>query len=92
MRLRSPITWVGGKGLMVGKLLKLLPPHRHYVEVFGGGASLLSAKGPAGGVEVYNDIDAGLVHFFRTLRDPKLFWEFYVKAISTPYSRLEHNI
>jgi len=92
MRLRSPIAWVGGKGLMVGKLLKLMPPHRHYVEVFGGGASLLFAKKPAGGIEVYNDLDEGLVHFFRMLRDPKLFWEFYVKAISTPYSRLEYII
>ena len=55
-RLRSPIVWFGGKGLMTAKLLKLMPPHKIYVEVFGGGASLLFAKRTSP-VEVYNDID-----------------------------------
>jgi len=44
MKLRSPIVWVGGKSMMVEKLLKYVPLHRIYVEVFGGGASLLFAK------------------------------------------------
>jgi len=62
--MRSPINWVGGKGNMVAKLLKYIPPHYVYVEVFGGGASLLFAKKPSP-VEVYNDIDVNLVNFFR---------------------------
>lgn len=73
--LRSPICWFGGKGLMVSKLLPLIPPHHIYVEVFGGGASLLFAKEPSP-VEVYNDIDSGLVNFFRVLRDPEKFARF----------------
>lgn len=40
------------------------------MEVFGGSAALLFAKPPSP-IEVYNDLDGGLVHFFRTLRDPK---------------------
>lgn len=51
--MRSPIRWFGGKGNMVSKLLKLVPPHEHYVEVFGGGASLLFAKPPCKGCETY---------------------------------------
>jgi len=68
-RLRSPIFWFGGKGNMVAKLLNLIPPHEHYCEPFGGGASLLFAKRPCGGVEVYNDINEGLYDLFCVLRE-----------------------
>jgi len=44
MRLRSPIIYFGGKGNMVAKLQRLIPPHDVYVEVFGGGASFLANK------------------------------------------------
>lgn len=74
---------------MVAKLLPLIPPHKIYVEVFGGGASLLFAKEPSP-VEVYNDLDSGLVNFFRVLRDPGKFEKFYRKVCFTPYSREEY--
>lgn len=86
--LRSPIRYIGGKGNMVNKLLKFIPNHKIYVEVFGGGASLLFAKKPSK-VEVYNDIDGDLVNFFRVLRDKEKFEEFYRKVCLTPYSREE---
>jgi len=88
-KLRSPIVWFGGKGRMTRTLLPLLPEHHTYVEPFGGGASLLLAKQPAR-VEVYNDLDSGLVHFFRTLRDPELFARFHHLAALTPHSREEY--
>lgn len=89
-RLRSPIWWYGGKGMMVKKLLPLIPPHRIWVEVFGGGMSLTLAKKPSP-VEVYNDLDCGLVSFFRVLRDPDKFARFYHLVAFTPYSREEFN-
>jgi len=89
-RVRSPIHWVGGKGNFVSRLLRFIPEHRVYVEVFGGGASLLFAK-ERSPVEVYNDIDEGLVNFFRVLRDPEKFGRFYGKVVLTPYSRVEYN-
>lgn len=73
---------------MVKKLLPLVPKHRIYVEVFGGGASLLLAKEPSL-VEVYNDLDAGLVNMFRVIRDPDLFAEFHRRVQLIPYSRGE---
>ena len=87
-RLRSPIKWFGGKGLMVAKLLPLLSawPHRCYVEPFGGGASILIAKAPAE-IEVYNDLDGGLVNFFRVLSDPRLFRRFFRRIEALPYAR-----
>jgi len=75
---------------MQTKLLKFIPPHKVYVEVFGGGASLLFAKEPAD-VEIYNDINSGLVNFFRVLRDEEKFKEFYRKVFLTPWSREEFN-
>lgn len=71
---------------MTAKLLPLMPPHRTYVEPFGGGASLLFAKEPSP-VEVYNDLDTGLVHFFRVLADPALVPHLFWRCCHTPYSR-----
>lgn len=87
--------WFGGKGIMVSKLLSLLESpeidatHRTYVEPFGGGASLLFAKPPSP-VEIYNDLDSGLVNFFRVLRDEEKFQRFYRLVSLTPYSREEY--
>lgn len=88
--MHSPILWFGGKGRMTAKLLPLIPPHHTYVEPFGGGASLLFAKKPSP-VEVYNDLDSGLVNFFRVLRDPEGFERFHLLVSLTPYSREEFN-
>lgn len=80
----SPIIWSGGKGLFVNNLLERLPAHKNYVEVFGGGASLLFAK-PRSDFEVYNDVDPGLANFFSVLKSD--FPEFYRKVWCSPYSR-----
>lgn len=63
---------------MTQHLIPLIPDHRQYVEVFGGGASLLFSKTPSES-EIYNDLDIGLTSFFRILRDPEKFWRFYYK-------------
>lgn len=84
----SPVSWLGGKSRLAGNILELFPPHHIYVEVFGGGAWVLLAKEPAP-VEVYNDLDSGLVNFFRVLRDPALAPSLFWKVAHTPYSREE---
>lgn len=88
--MRTPIVWFGGKGNMTAKLLPLLPAHKRYCEPFGGGASLLFAKAPAE-LEVYNDIDEGLVGFFCVLADPSSFGRFYRRVSLLPYSRALYN-
>jgi len=75
---------------MTAKLLPLIVSHQTYVEPFGGGASLLFAKTPSP-VEVYNDMDSGLVNFFRVLRDPDKFERFQRLVALTPYSREEYD-
>ena len=88
--MRSPIVWLGGKGLFAKNLLGLTEvSHQVYVEVFGGGASLLFAKQPSP-VEVYNDLDSGLVNFFRVIRNQETFKEFQRQVELIPYSREEY--
>lgn len=87
--MRSPIIWFGGKGVLARTLIKLFPEHDKYIEVFGGGASLLFAKKPTG-FEVYNDLDQDLTNFFRVLRDPTQFQRFLQLVSLTPYSRTEY--
>lgn len=89
-KLRSPIWRIGGKGLLTAKLLKLIPPHKVYVEAFCGGASLFFAKLPVP-LEVLNDTDRTLIQFFRMLRDPAKFKRFHELVSLTPYSRSEYN-
>lgn len=84
--IKSPIKWFGGKTTLVNKLLPLVPEHKTYVEVFGGGASLMCAKEPSL-VEVYNDLDSRLTNLFRVLRDPEQFTEFSRLVSLTLYSR-----
>jgi DNA adenine methylase len=87
--LRSPLRWFGGKARLARRIAAMLPPHMGYVEVFGGGASVLLAKPPSQ-IEVYNDVDDGLVTLFRVLREPELFERFQQRIALTLYSRREY--
>lgn len=82
--------WFGGKQLMVKHLVPLIPSHEIYVEAFGGGCALFFAKEPSS-IEVYNDVDSGLVNFFRVLRDREKLARFYLLCCLTPYSREEYQ-
>lgn len=56
----------GGKSRYASWLLD----HQCFAEVFGGAARVLANKDPdSSSVEVYNDADGDLVHFFEVLRD-----------------------
>lgn len=82
----APFAWYGGKQRLAGRIVDLLPPHRTYVEAFGGAAAVLCAKRPSV-LEVYNDLNAGLVTFFRVLRDRPAELERALRL--TPYARDE---
>ena len=61
----------GGKSRSVKNILPHIPDSQVYVEAFGGSAALLLAK-PKSTLEVYNDKYAGVVAFYRCMRDKKL--------------------
>ena len=83
--MRGPIRWFGGKGRMVAKILPLMPPCRRYCEPFCGAASMFFARDPVE-VETLNDLDGGLIGFFRALADPEQFERFYRRVALLPYS------
>jgi DNA adenine methylase len=87
-RIKSPFPWFGGKGSakINNKIRSILPKHDYYVEPFGGGGSILLAKEPTK-VEVYNDVNRGVVNFFRVIADPDLFGKFMARACLLPVSR-----
>jgi DNA adenine methylase len=66
--INSPFKWVGGKSRLRKHIVKLLPEHSCYLELFAGAAWVLFGKPPSD-VEIINDIDQDLITFFRVLKD-----------------------
>jgi DNA adenine methylase len=76
--------YVGGKFYMLDVILKLIPKHEVYVEVFGGSAKVLLNKPPSK-VEIYNDYDKKIANLFYVVAFK--FEEFYEKVKWLVYSR-----
>jgi len=67
--LKSPTPWYGGKYYIRKYIYPYFEiPHQTFVDVFGGGGSIILGKKPSP-VDVYNDIDENVVNLFRVLRD-----------------------
>jgi DNA adenine methylase len=87
----SAFAWYGGKFSQLDWLLPLLPPCRHFVDVFGGSGAVVMNRAPSP-IETYNDIDKDVVHFFRVIRDPPKLQELLRQLELTPYSREERTM
>lgn len=87
MKVQPPFPWLGGKGRLAGDILSRLPGparDRTYIEpFFGGGAIFFTRK--MSGIEVINDRNGEIIHFFRILRDNADELIRYLQ--NTPYSR-----
>lgn len=68
MRFRKLFGYAGGQKNLIPLLRNLLIRHRAYVEIFGGGGTLLLNK-ELSTVEVYNDVNRKLVSIFLAVRD-----------------------
>jgi DNA adenine methylase len=84
---RPALRWHGGKWLLAPWIIQHFPPHRVYVEPFGGAASVLLRKRRCTG-EVYNDLDGEAVNLFRVLRSPRAV-ELIEAIRLTPFAREE---
>jgi DNA adenine methylase len=86
---RPPLRYFGGKWQIAQFVLQHFPPHQSYLEPFGGGASILLLK-PRTRIETYNDLDSGVVNFFRVLRERP---EELVRLLQlTPWAREEYEL
>lgn len=79
--LNSPLSWMGGKYKLRKEIIRLIPEHKGYIEVFGGAAWVLFGK-DLSAVEVYNDINCDLVNFFRIIKyHPEEFKKWIEKDV-----------
>lgn len=85
---RPPLRYFGSKWRLYQWIKNFIPPHETFVELFGGGASVLLQKEPSP-IEVYCEKSDRVVNFFKVLRDyPQ---ELYQQVILTPYSISEYK-
>ena len=97
--MKLPLKWHGGKYYLAAKIVRLMPPHLHYVEPFFGGGAVLLNRDPEdregwlfpheGISEVVNDLNDRLINFWRVLKSPELFQAFHRRAQAIPVSRSE---
>lgn len=63
--MKSFIPWIGGKSLLAKKITEQFPDDiDRYIEVFGGGGSVLFCKDKHADLEVYNDLNSDKERFF----------------------------
>ena len=88
-RTMAPFGYLGGKGMMAKKIVRLLPKGNLYCEPFCGAASVFWHLPNPYPVEVLNDLDGELVNVFRCLQDEKTFNRLAQMIVNTPYARAE---
>jgi len=80
----------GGKYKLAKWVISHFPAHDTYVELFGGGASVLMRK-PRSIGETYNDLDGDVVNVFRVLRNPAQAAILEMLLKLTPYAKDEYD-
>ncbi|MDR1380781.1 MAG: DNA adenine methylase [Tannerella sp.] len=87
-KLKTPITYYGGKQGMLKYIRPLIPDHDLYCEPFAGGAAVFFDKTPAK-VNVINDLNGELINFYRTVvSDPD---ELRMEVSRTLHCRNQHQ-
>jgi len=66
-KMRTPISYYGGKQMMLRHILPLIPAHTIYTEVYFGGGAVFWGKEPSK-VEVINDINGNVINFYNVLK------------------------
>ena len=87
---RPVLRWHGGKWKLAPWIISHLPPHRVYVEPYGGAASVLLRKDRVQS-EIYNDLDDDVVTLFRILRDREQSVRLIELLRLTPFARKEFD-
>jgi DNA adenine methylase len=86
--LRPPISYYGGKQLLLSKILPLIPEHEKYIECFLGGGAVFWAKEPSK-IEIINDMDGFVNNFYSAIKTDFNGIESLIK--SHPHGRRSHD-
>ena len=65
-KMKTPISYYGGKQLLAKKIINSIPDHNLYCEPFFGGGAVFFAKEPSN-VEVVNDTNSELINFYKVV-------------------------
>lgn len=87
-KMKTPISYYGGKQQLAGKIIPLFPDHNLYCEPFFGGGAIFFQKEPSK-VEVINDIDDRVVNFFKVCKTDFNLLKYLI--MQTPHSRSVHR-
>ena len=77
-KLKTPVSYYGGKQLMARYIIPNIPEHKTYVEPFCGGAAIFFAKEKSE-VEIINDTDKELMNFYDVLQNDFVALEKEIK-------------
>lgn len=66
--MNSPLCYIGGKSKLSETIIKMMPSHQAYCEVFAGAGWVFFKKEPLK-YETINDLDSDLVAFYRVLQN-----------------------
>jgi len=88
--LRAPFAYPGGKSKSLKQILPHLPYRQKYIEPFGGSGAVMLARNPSK-LEVFNDRFAGVVAFYRCLKDVSLYQQLIDWLELTVHSREEFH-
>lgn len=92
--MKSPIRYYGSKGTFQNEILNRFPEtstYDSYIEVYGGGASVLFGIKDIKPVEIYNDIEENVYSLMKVLQDKKSFEKFKFMCDVTHHSRQLNN-
>jgi DNA adenine methylase len=84
IKMKTPISYYGGKQAMLKHILPLISKHKVYVEPFFGGGAVFWAKEKSD-VEIINDSNGNVINFYEQLK--LNFRELKELVDATPYSR-----
>lgn len=86
--LKTPITWYGGKQMMLRHILPIIPEHKTYVEPFFGGGAVFFSKTPVKN-EIINDLNKEAMNFYYTAKVNKN--DLHQAVTTTLHSRSAFN-
>lgn len=88
IRMKTPISYYGGKQKLCSLILDLIPTHNLYCEPFVGGGAVFFGKEPSV-VEVLNDTNKELINFYQVTQNHFLDLEKLIR--SSLHSRRLHS-
>jgi len=84
------IPYWGGKNKLSKQFVPLIPPHRHYMEVFAGGLSMFFRKSKSEWSAI-NDVNDDLINLYLVVENKLLFDQFIEKVKWTIKSRAYYS-